>query len=260
MAEYRVTALHYRFKSDVEHDKFDDALPRTGTLGHWDYTVESGLLKAVPGTEFRDRRRARDDLELHLRDWEQSAFLAEPRYRISFEYDRSDVEDVDPRPGAVNVFPDTLTVKLTAFPPTIIRGHRDYPEPDTTFRHTPLTDRLTERLRRVQDNEAELPAVAYFVLDSVEHEFGRPGSRIRMREKAAATLNVDVAVLRKLGELTARPDPDIGRKSGGQPLPLTVAELTWIDAALFRVVRRVGEFAGGTALSRITMADLPPYA
>ncbi len=256
MAEYRVTALYYRFMSEVENDRFDDAEPQSGTLGDWEYSLEAGLLKAVPTAEFRDRGAARRDLEQYLRGWEQSAFLSPSRFRIRFEYDRSEMEDADPQPGSVTVFPDTLTLKMTAFAPTIVRGFRYFPEPDLHFRHTYLTDRLTERLRRLRDNEAELPAVAYFVLDSLEHAFG--GTESGKRPRAAAFLDVDVAVLRKLGDLTSRPDPDIGRKSGAQSQPLTSAEREWIHETLVLLVRRVGEYEAGAVVSKIGMAGLPP--
>jgi hypothetical protein len=259
MAEYRVTALHYRFESELDHDRFDEAESQSGTLGDWTYTLESGHLTATPRVEFRDRRAARDDLESHLRAWEQGAFLSPERHQIRFEYDRSEVEDADPQPGAVNVFPDTITIKTQTFAPTVTRGNRSYPEPGSGFQRSPLSDRLVLRLKRLRDQQAELPAVAYYVLDTLEHEFGGDGAR--RRERAASVLGVDPGVLRKLGELTATPDPEIGRKAGSTPRALTAVEREWIDATLVRLVRRVGERAASPeGLPRITMADLPPLS
>jgi hypothetical protein len=98
--EYRVTALRYRFKSDNEHDRFDEAVAQEGSLGNWGYRLEAGLLTAVPSAEFHDRQAARDDLERHLRAWEQTAFLSTSSYRIHFEYDRADMVDADPSRGS----------------------------------------------------------------------------------------------------------------------------------------------------------------
>jgi hypothetical protein len=255
VVEYRVNALYYRFTSGGS-DNFEKAAARSGMLGDWSYDLDAGVLRAVPAAEFRERRAARDDLEPHLRDWEQAAFLTTYAYRIGFDYDHADVEEVNPRPGSITVFPETIDLRFSMGTPTIIRGNREYPAPDTAFRRTPLTDALTERLRRVRDREAELPAVGYFVLDSLEEGFG--GRASGKRARAATALGVDRAVLQKLGELTSAADPEIGRKAG-PARPLTALEREWISAAIVRLVRRVGEHAAGTTTAQITMKDFPTF-
>jgi hypothetical protein len=257
VAEYRVTALHYRFESELDNDRFDEAVSQSGSLGHWSYTLEAARLTATPGVELRDRRAARDDLEEHLRAWEQKAFLFLQRHQIRFEFERAEVEDADPEPGVINVFPDTIALGLRAFAPTVIRGNSTYPEPPEGYARSPVTDRLVTRLKRLRDQRAELPAVSYCVLDTLEHEFGGEGPR--RRERAAVALGIDPRVLRKLGELSATPDPDIGRKAGTDPRALTAAERGWLDAALMVLVRRIGERAANhDDLPVIGMADLPP--
>ncbi|MEJ7696237.1 MAG: hypothetical protein WKF78_06370 [Candidatus Limnocylindrales bacterium] len=69
--------------------------------------------------------------------------------------------------------------------------------PDDTFRRTPLTDLLSERLHALHDGRAELPAVAYLVLSAIETSFGG-------RKKSAATLFVDPRVLGNLGRLSSQ--------------------------------------------------------
>lgn len=253
MAQYRVTALYYKFRSENAQDLFDEAAPLSGTIGSFDFRLDQGILTATPNVEFRDRQAARDAIEPLLRDWEQSAFVTPYAYRIRFDYERSDVEEVDPQPGAVTVFPETIVVKAgLSANATIVRSNPKYPGLDTAFVRTPVTDRLTERLRRLRDREAELPAIAYVVLDTLEHEFGGTGSR---RRNAAQALAVDEAVLDRLGALSSRADPDIGRKGGGDPTPLTPLEQRWIEEVIVRLIRRVGEHAAGATLAPISMSD-----
>ena len=256
VSAYRVLALYYRFTSEVDHDRFENATPNAGHLGEFRYELGSGTLRAVPFEEFRDREAARDAIEPYLRDWEQSAYLAPAAHRIHFEYERSDVEEIHPKPGNVTVFLEAAMGFGTAFGAVVItRENAAYPLPDPSFRRTPLTDRLVERLRRVRDREAELPAVAYLVLDTIEDEFG--GAR-RKRASAAKALAVDEDVLNKLGALSSRADPTIGRKGGGDRTPLTSSETSWMDAVVTRLVRRIGEHATGGSLSQIGLNAFPP--
>ena len=63
VAEYRVTALRYRFKSEIEYDHFEMAAPASGVLGSFSYALSNGILEAIPSVEFRDQQAARSALE-----------------------------------------------------------------------------------------------------------------------------------------------------------------------------------------------------
>lgn len=251
MAEYRVTTLYYRFASDSERDRFDDAAPWAGSLGTFNCTLAAGILKAIPTVLFRDRETAKRTLVPHLRAWEQQAFLSPHGYRIRFEYQRSDVEEIDPQPGSITIFPEPVSVSLEVFAPTITRGNLAYPAVDPDFVQTPLTDLLSGRLRRTRDGGETWPAFAYFVLTRLEADFnGRSG--------AAAGLSVSRKVLDKLGRICDKRDPEIGRKAGRKPESITISERAWMEAVVVRLIRRVGEHAAGSPLVPITMADFPP--
>jgi hypothetical protein len=257
MAQYRVKALVYVFESELEQDHFQTAEPLSGSLGDFTFTLADGILRAEPSSEYRDRELARDALEPHLRSWGQRAFLR-GSHRIRFRYDRSEVDEVDPTPGSVTVFPETITVTASVSAgATISRDNRQYPAPPSDFRRTDLGDRIVERVRRVRDREAEVPAAAYRVLTEIEDAFGGSASGSKRREAAAYALGVEPAVLRKLGELTARNDPEVGRKAGGPIAPLSAQELTWMRAVIEALALRVGQEAAGSALAPLRMADLP---
>ena len=248
--EVRVTRMFFRVVNESATDDFAGAQPLSGRLGDWDFTLDNGALVAMPKEEFRSREAAKVDLEPLLREWAQAAFLTPNAFRIRFEYDRSDVEVLDPEPGAVFVFPESAVATVSVGTPTVVIGHRTFPSPDSTFRRTPLTDLLTERVRAFRDGRAELPAVAYVVLSALQTAFGS-------RAKCATALAVDRRVLDHLGRLSAQYDPEIGRKVEGEPKALTGQELAWLHAAIVRLVRRVGEHASGRPLSQIRLHDLP---
>ncbi len=249
--EILVTRLVYRLVSESETDDFGAAEPLSGRLEDWDYALQAGVLEATPSGEFRSREAARADLEPRLREWCQAAFLTPNAFQIRFDYERSDVEVIDPPPGAVYVFPESAVLTLSMGTPTVVIGHRKYPAPDPTFRRSPLTDLLTERIRAFREGRAELPAVAYVVLSALQTAFGS-------RAKCAAALQVDYRVLHDLGRLSSQFDPVIGRKAEGDPKPLTGQELAWIHAVTVRLVRRLGEHASGRSLSPIGPDELPP--
>jgi hypothetical protein len=254
MPDPHVETLYYRFRSLNDQDTFDKAAPLSGALGDFDFTLESQLLTARPRSHFGDRESARRALEPFLRSWELDALLSPSNHRIQFEYDHSDVIDRQPDGDNVVVYPDTIQVRAVAFDAVVRRDNGRYPEPDSTFIASPITERLAERLRRVRDKEAEVPATAYFVLTDLVGEYGGPKGR---REVAAAALSVDPKILDTMGKLTDRRDPDLGRKAGRSPVPLTMDELGWLHAAMTALIRRTGEVTAGGSVRPLSMADLP---
>jgi len=95
--------------------------------------------------------------------------------------------------------------------------------------------------------------MAYAVLTLVESVGGD-------RRKAASTFAIAFEVLNAIGRLSStKGDGATVRKfgAGGKVQPLTGAESSWLEAALRRVVRRMGEHAAGAQLTQIAMQDLP---
>jgi hypothetical protein len=130
-----------------------------------------------------------------------------------------------------------------------------YPAVDLLYARTPVTDLLAARLRRTRDGGETWPAFAYFVLSTLQEEFGRAGS---MRRSAASALGVDPTVLDTLGKICDRRDPDIGRKGAKNPAPITAPERVWMEAVVIRLIRRAGEHAAGGLMAPIAMADFAP--
>lgn len=257
MADPHVQALYYRFKSLNDLDMFDKAVPLTGTLGDFDFALDSGMLTARPQSHFGDRDSARDALDPYLRSWEWDAFLSPANHRVEFAYDHADVVDRHPEAGSVAFAAEFIQVQGFAMNATVKRDNGRYPEPDASFSTTPLTDGLAERLRRVRDREAEVPATANYVLTAVVEEYGPGGQSRRARRAAASALSVDFEILDTMGKLAAYADPDIGRKAGGPQLAFTAAEVVWLREAMAKLIRRTGELGAGPPIRTLSMSDLP---
>lgn len=83
------------------------------------------------------------------------------------------------------------------------------------------------------------------------------------RQAVGNLYDVDVKVLRTLGHLTSKiGDRQTARKapaSGGTFRPHTDSERAWVEAAIQKVILRVGQYAAdpNKSLPKLTMDDLP---
>ena len=249
--EIRVSSVTYRLRTDSPSHDLSRVEPLEDSLDGWTFRLKDGRLTAWPSQTYPSRESARQAIEPLLHAWAQGVYLSPARIPFQFDYDSSAVEVVDPDPHNTFVFPETAVVITEMGSPAIVIGHPLFPGPDRQYTPTPLTDLMTERLRALGDGRAELQATAYMISTTIEHAFG--GSKA-----CADALVVSGNVLSTLSRLSSRFDPYVGRKaSTGDPDPLTAQELGWLKAAIFRLVRRVGEHAAGGPLETITLADLP---
>jgi hypothetical protein len=250
--EIRVTSVTYRLRTDSTSHDLTRVEPLEDSFDGWTFRLEDGSLTAWPNRTYGSRESARQAIEPLLHAWSQGVYLSPARIPFQFDYESSAVDVVYPDAHNTFVFPETAVVIAETGSPTVVIGHRLLPGPDSQFMPTPLTDLLTERLRALDEGRAELPATAYMISTTVEHAFG--GSKA-----CAAALAVSGNLLSTLTRLSSKFDPHVGRKaSPGDPDPLTGQELAWLKAAIFRLVRRVGEHAAGGSLEMITLDDLPP--
>jgi hypothetical protein len=94
---------------------------------------------------------------------------------------------------------------------------------------------------------------AYAVLTLLESIAGT-------RRQGAATFQIDLVVLDTIGRLSStRGDTETIRKfaPGANVQLLSGSDTAWLEAAIRRVGRRMGEHAAGAQLTRLSMHDLP---
>lgn len=191
-----------------------------------------------------------------LRAWEIKAALDLSDLGLRFVYEDAEVIDRHPPPpGSPQILTGSAAVALgSAFSGTLHVTRSRYPEPPVDFQLTPDVETLWQRYMIYQKGAEPLNAMAYFCLSLVQ-------SSANSRTEAARQFRIDLAVLKKLGELTSeRGDETTARKAprGAAFTPMSATDREWVEAAVKALIRRVGEEAAGASLALIRMDDLPP--
>ena len=257
MNKPHIESLIYRFESENPNDKFDEASALEGRLEGYEFELADGELTARPLHHFDEVEQARELIEPKLRSWESTAFLEPNRFRIRFRFVDAKLVDLEPDPGNTTIHLRAGERIVFRERVTLVRGMRKYPAPDPSFESTPFTDKLIYRLQQYHDGHELLPGVAYYILEQLERSL--IGDQKNRRRLLGRHMKVQKKVLVELSELSNRPDPRVGRHAKENPVPLSDAETTWMDAVIFRLVRRAGELHNPEEqIAEISMDDLPP--
>ena len=251
MKDPHVKVLYYRFTSLNERHDFSRAAAWQGSLGGFDCHLADGQLEARPQAHYANTQSARDALDPHLRAW---VLWSELKDQIRIKFEAGAARVVDGNTSAVEAEAGAASGVGIANDATVKLGHSSYPPPSP--RPLAASTLVQELLRWVRDlRERRLPMLVTANLFQTRLLFEYGGV-----DRAAAALNVTPQVLRKLGELSAKNDPDERRKVAGPVVRLTQAEHGWILAVLPRLTVQVAEIAAGSSPPRLTMADtaLPP--
>lgn len=173
---------------------------------------------------------------------------------LSFEYVTAEVIDRSPLPtGSPIVLSVHSASHLHVAGSVKLHVTRScYPPPPQHFQYTDDVAVLWNRFEAYREGKEPILGMAYFCLSWLERMAGDRGS-------VGKILNVDRAVLNKLGELTSgRGDATEARKApSGDPQALTDLERSWLEAVVKRLVRALGEHLSHQP-ERVTMQDLPP--
>lgn len=221
-----------------------DAPPLTVELAGFTCTLVGGALTAVPTLPQSSVDNARSVLEPALHAWEASAELGSG-LPFSFTYSgHTSIQRDQGRAGAVLVG-DTLVVTDEV---QVERVLGEFPPPDLTLAiEKPLAYELRLRWRAQRQGRERLTSACYAILTAAEAPAERKPGKLRYgpdRKKAAAKLNIDVEVLAKFGDLTAREDKKHGRAydhGSTSSAPLSDAEVSWLEAVTPFLIRRITE-------------------
>jgi hypothetical protein len=227
-------SFEFRDPPDVEVD-----VPQFGGR------LSKGLLTLEPRQHFAAESEVKPIADAFVLAWEIDDGLRYDRPRFHFGFERSEIIDRHPTPGALvghihafSTFTGTLTSIALAYP---IFPH--------DFVITPEVKKLWDRFSKYLAGGESLPNMAYCCLTLLE---GKKGGR-----KAAATkYQIQYAVLDKLGELSSeRGDNLTARKITPRTSPFSEKERNWTESAIKTIIRHLATRSAGT---RLTMADLPP--
>jgi hypothetical protein len=231
------------------------AMSITNHLGRFE--LADGKLTIYPADHFADGTQARAVLDPFVRAWEIESDLSRNIGSIRFKYTGVRKVDRSPAPapgsGARNLSALAGEIALVGKDVSFHVTQSTYPPPPADFRTTPEVETAYRRWRAFRERREPLPSMAYAVLTLLESLAGG-------RHEAAATFHIDRIVLDTIGRLSStKGDSDSARKftQGGQVQPLTGMESAWLEAAIRRVVRRMGEHAAGVQLTQLAMSELP---
>lgn len=255
MNDPHVQALYYRFKPR-DGVTYDNPSALSVAQAAFNGELRNNQFVATMTQHFPTCNEARVSVEAFLRSWEITAALQAGYQEFHFEFDRCEIVDRNPPPpGTIRehkvVMQGGITLSSDA---TVTVTRRAYPSGPPPFSVTPLVQMLWNRYARYVAGNEPLFSMAYFCLTALERQCAG-------RRAAAATYQIDFAVLDKLGELSStRGGPTDARKMTFAALtPATASEQEWVKSAVRAIILQVGMVDGGGAGggARLTMATLP---
>ena len=253
MNEPRVESLSYAVSS-AAHTQYKNPKPQDFHTALGRFLLVDGRLTFWPDENFGSVEDARAAVEPYLRDWEIHAALKFEHGVIQFRFDSGQVVDLRPvGPGLIAISSAVSSVTF-ADAALAIATKGTYPDPPTDFRSTTEVELAVRRWWNYKAGLEPLPGAAYLIYTILAPTEGRN------KDEAAALFAIDKEVLRKLSELSSkRGDESSVRKVDNiaRLNPLSDTERAWLEAAIVRIIRRLGEHAAGAPLSQIAMADLP---
>jgi hypothetical protein len=249
-----VESLSYRLELLEPNASFKDPEPVTHATPDFEITLAGLDAHVAMNTHFTYDHEARAAVEPVLRAWEESSFL--DGQHIRFDFGGATVIDRDPPRGEIGA---SVSRSMTA--DLRIAGSAEdyheigaYPAPPAGFALDPHVEALMTHVRAYREGRERLSDHAYWIYSYVTKVLARN------RKEAAGALSVDVAVLRKLSELSSTiGDISSARKidSQWQQRPFTSAEIAWLESTVTALVRQAGAIVSGTTPGRVRMGDLP---
>jgi hypothetical protein len=251
MRDPHVEFLRYRLAPD-ETWEYVNAPRLEGEIDAFRFDLENGTLILHMKKHFASVEEARASVTGFLFVWEVDAELRHGRGAIRFIFqDAQLVDRIPPPPGTFEAHMTGGALIVTGGVGTVRITSAVYPGPPTNMRSSPDLESLWLRYDGYRAKREPLSTMAYFCLTVLETAAGG-------RAQAAKQFNIEVDVLRKIGELTAnRGDRTTARKMHANLVPYTPLEVSWIEEAIRLMIRRVAEIAAGATCAEITMKDLP---
>ena len=232
------------------------APPRLVIRNHiGNFALHAGQLVVEPADHYATEAEARAVVDPFLRSWEIRADLTQNLGSIRFKYVRSELHDRNPPPpgSGVTIHAEAALMVMVAGEASVHLTQNRYPESPQGFRTTPEVEMAYGRWRAFREHREPLQSMAYFVLTVAESVAGS-------RDQASQSFAIDRPVLDTIGRLTStKGDNTSARKVNRQMLfdPLSGPESAWLEAAVKRLILRLGEHAAGAPFPQLSLGDLP---
>jgi HAMP domain-containing protein len=247
----RIESLTFQISSDP-HTRYEhpEQMAFANALGQ--FQTGDGMLVWWPDEDFFDIEEAKRAVASFLSDWEVHAAIQGMPEALRFRFDHTEFEPLISRgPGETVVLAAAAAFAVSAVASAIVIRKR-YPAPPLDFHATTEVETAFRRWRAYLEGREPLLSMAYFVFTVLVPENGRS------RQEASALFAIEETVLRTLSGLSSvRSGLDARKFTASNPVPLSDHERAWLEDAVRRLIYRLGEHAGGAALTLIQMDDLP---
>ena len=264
MNDPHVNALIYHVVHD-ESVSYRHAHPITCEMEVFLIKLEDGKVRFELKEHYATEDEARNVIEPYIKVWEFDAGLRGRPGNFGLTFDRAEVIDRCPTPGATDLSASTT------FPPMTGRAHvitdKQYPMPPSNVTLNPDDPDLLTMYNRLQgyfQRKEYLASMSYFCLNLLENSIPKEHSpnkyrSSKARKESAKRYDIDLTVLDKIGELTANRGGDFARKALGIKSDLTKSEHRFLEEAVKMMIRRMAEVAYNPCrdLNKITLPDLP---
>ena len=254
MNDPHVVALFYRVGHDNSVD-YSNTKPLLREGPEFRLKVETEMASFEFTKHYATENAARKAVEDYIHAWEFDACLENGTNYFKLIFDRAQIEDRNPTPGATVVPGSALRSEVTISEavPTVSPAH--YPSQPSGLKITPDVQTLYDRYMGYLQGKEHLPSMANFCLTILEGSTEKKNSR----KVAAETYGIKLEVLKKIGQLCANKGGKEARKAAGKDEELTTQDRRFLEKAIKAVIRRAAERAHDSDgdLPQISMSGLP---
>jgi hypothetical protein len=255
MRDPHVERLIYSIDSEGR-TSFKEPPPLTFEHPLGTFDARDGHLTVSLKEHFESEKAARHAVEEVLQAWQIQSDLDLDIGTIRFRFLRCDIIDRNPPPPGTpmelqSAMLGAITMSGTA---TLSIQRARYPPPPTAFRVSPDLATAHYRWAQFRSEREQLPSVAYFIFTVLKHAAERAGATPELM------FAIHRDVLKTVSKLASwKGDAKTARKApkSGAYEELSGAERAWLEAAIVRLVKRLGEHAAGIPLPKLMMSDLP---
>ena len=260
MNDPHVVALIY----EVEHGasvEYSQALLTCYDKGSFWISAEHKKLRFELKEHYATEREAREIVDPFTRAWEFDAALKERPGYFRIVYWHAEIVDRSPTPGIIEVSPPPVRWEFRVSQPTVTLVKPSYPAPPPSLNldpDNPDVQTMYVRYANFSEGKEPLPGLAYFCYTMLTYRFS--GQKNQRRQSAAATFNISASVLKTVNRLASnKGGRSASRKAEGVVSELSPEEISYLEAAVKIMIRRVAEvaFSGMAPAHQITQIDLP---
>ena len=241
---YRVTekeGVNYSNQSTIEIDN-----------EYFRGKLENGILTIEMKISFNSSNEAKILVDKYLRSWEIYSGLIYQKDVLGFTLNTiSSIEIVDHKNGKPPDIIESFEEFIYSSGSINSQSEYEYTKPTDSFTTSPDVETLWYRFKEYLENREPLLSMAYFCITFLEKKAGD-------RRRAASQYGIEFDILKNIGELSStRGDVRNARKAKSLQGKLKHSEIIWIEAAIAKIIQRLGEYENGDKSSILKMGDLP---